>query len=84
MFTGCLSNKTAEETVDLSNENNNEIKYELSEGIYIISGYEADHMEYTPVNNSSPITGQLYYVNPYFLGDYFKDKVTEGGSLVDR
>ncbi len=61
--------------------------YNDNNGVYVIDGYDAGHMEFMPSNhvvsgNSTDwaYMGELYYFNPFFLGDYFEGKVTEGGA----
>lgn len=61
--------------------------YDVENGVYIINGYDAGHMEYVPANqatsnNSTDWTyvGELYFADPYFLGDYFRGKTAEGGA----
>ena len=61
--------------------------YDVENGVYIINGYDAGHMEYVPANQAiSNIStdwtyvGELYFADPYFLGDYFRGKTAEGGA----
>ena len=84
---GCQDNSTVDDKADLDQNNDHGITYEQKYGIYIIIGYDVEHMEYIPPNKAISdrttgwtYMGELYYVNPYILGDYFKGKLTEGGA----
>lgn len=84
---GCAKEGIKDSNAGTDSETSAEITYDYSHGLYVVNGYDAGHMEYIPANEtiSDPSTGwtymgELYYVDPYFLGDFFRDKLTEGGA----
>ncbi len=86
-ITGCSNEEIVNTDTDTDPDAYNGITYDYSHGLYVVNGYDAGHMEYIPANEaiSDPSTGwtymgELYYVDPFFLGDFFRDKLTEGGA----
>ena len=86
-FTGCSNESTVGFENDVDPEDANGITYDYSHGLYVVNGYDAGHMEYVPANEAISdkstgwtYMGELYYVDPYFLGDFFRSKLTEGGA----
>lgn len=87
VLTCCGNEEIVDTETDIDPDDAKEITYELSNGLYIINGYDVGHMEYIPANEAISdkstgwtYMGELYYVDPYFLGDFFRGKLTEGGA----